>query len=148
MPEESHALKSLTGYSPWGHKESDMTEQLTHTHTPSGVMQFEVGININRHKLLHLERISNIPPVTCLASQVFSSSIPHLKICSFQPEQLFCMGILGHIWTQLIHDEPHRQPPKPLKTIKCNVAGLATYRLLSWKMMLDLKYPCFSFMGN
>ena len=21
------------GYSPWGHKESDMTEQLTHTHT-------------------------------------------------------------------------------------------------------------------
>ena len=21
------------GYSPWGHKESDMTDQLTHTHT-------------------------------------------------------------------------------------------------------------------
>ena len=32
LPEESHGLKSLTGYSPWGHKESDMTEQLTHTH--------------------------------------------------------------------------------------------------------------------
>ena len=24
------------GYSPWGLKESDMTEQLTHTHTPWG----------------------------------------------------------------------------------------------------------------
>ena len=29
-----HGQKSLVGYSPWGHKESDMTEQLnTHTHT-------------------------------------------------------------------------------------------------------------------
>ena len=26
-----HAQKSLVGYSPWGHKESDMTEWLTHT---------------------------------------------------------------------------------------------------------------------
>ena len=26
-------MESLVGYSPWGHKESDMTEQLTHTHT-------------------------------------------------------------------------------------------------------------------
>ena len=25
--------KSLVGYSPWGHKESDMTEQHTRTHT-------------------------------------------------------------------------------------------------------------------
>ena len=25
--------RSLAGYSPWGHKESDMTEQLIHTHT-------------------------------------------------------------------------------------------------------------------
>ena len=26
---ESHGQRSLVGYSPWGHKESDMTEQLT-----------------------------------------------------------------------------------------------------------------------
>ena len=32
LPGKSHGLKSLTGYSPWGHKESDTTEQLTHTH--------------------------------------------------------------------------------------------------------------------
>ena len=25
----SHGQRSLAGYSPWGHKESDMTEQLT-----------------------------------------------------------------------------------------------------------------------
>ena len=33
FPGESHGQRSLAGYSPWGCKESDMTEQLTHTHT-------------------------------------------------------------------------------------------------------------------
>ena len=26
LTKESHELRSLVGYSPWGHKESDMTE--------------------------------------------------------------------------------------------------------------------------
>ena len=30
---EFHGQKSLAGFSPWGHKESDTIEQLTHTHT-------------------------------------------------------------------------------------------------------------------
>ena len=29
LPEESHGQRSLVGYSPWGHKQLDMTEQLT-----------------------------------------------------------------------------------------------------------------------
>ena len=33
LPGEFHGQRSLVGYSPWGHKESDTTEQLTHTHT-------------------------------------------------------------------------------------------------------------------
>ena len=34
LPEESHRQKNLVGYSPWGHKESDRTEQLsTPAHT-------------------------------------------------------------------------------------------------------------------
>ena len=28
MPGKYHVLRSLVGYSPWGHKESDMTERL------------------------------------------------------------------------------------------------------------------------
>ena len=32
LPEEFHRLISLVGYSPWGCKELDMTEQLTHFH--------------------------------------------------------------------------------------------------------------------
>ena len=34
LPEKFHGQRSLVGYSPWGHKESDMTEWLnSHTHT-------------------------------------------------------------------------------------------------------------------
>ena len=33
LPGEFHGQRSLVGHSPWGHKESDTTEQLTHTHT-------------------------------------------------------------------------------------------------------------------
>ena len=29
LPREFHGQRRLAGYSPWGHKESDMTEQLT-----------------------------------------------------------------------------------------------------------------------
>ena len=29
LPGKSHGQRSLTGYSPWGHKESDTTELLT-----------------------------------------------------------------------------------------------------------------------
>ena len=34
LPGESHGQRSLVGYSPWGHKESDMTE---HTHDTPGL---------------------------------------------------------------------------------------------------------------
>ena len=30
LPRKSHGQRSLTGYSPWGHKELDMTEPLNH----------------------------------------------------------------------------------------------------------------------
>ena len=32
LPGESHGQRSLTGCSPWGHKESDMTERLSIAH--------------------------------------------------------------------------------------------------------------------
>ena len=34
LPGESHGQRSLVGHSPWGHRESDATEGLMHTHTP------------------------------------------------------------------------------------------------------------------
>ena len=39
LPGEFHGRKSLAGYSPWDHKESDMTVQLTFTFTAWRVIQ-------------------------------------------------------------------------------------------------------------
>ena len=36
LPGKSHGQRSLVGYSPRGHKESDTSEQLTHTHIQLG----------------------------------------------------------------------------------------------------------------
>ena len=32
LPEESHGLRSLAEYSPWGNKKSDIIKRLIHTH--------------------------------------------------------------------------------------------------------------------
>ena len=47
LPGKSHGQRSLAGCSPWGHKESDTTEQLcrhTHTHLPS--TRFPRGLRV------------------------------------------------------------------------------------------------------
>ena len=41
LPRESDGQRSLEGYSPWGHKEMDMTEQLTLWY--DGRMELEIG---------------------------------------------------------------------------------------------------------
>ena len=52
---ESHGHRSLMGYSPWGCKESDMTEQLIHTHTHSHSIY-------SYYKILHIFSVwYNIP---------------------------------------------------------------------------------------
>ena len=43
LPGKSHGQRKLAGYSPWGHEESDMTEQLTNTHTKYNVIFFPRG---------------------------------------------------------------------------------------------------------
>ena len=50
LPGESHGQRSLAGYSPWGRKESDTTEGLTHihthTHTHTHTLKFEITLNL------------------------------------------------------------------------------------------------------
>ena len=43
LPGEFHGQKSLAGYSSWGHKESDMTEQLIHTHVDANRIDLVIG---------------------------------------------------------------------------------------------------------
>ena len=46
LPRESHGQGSLESYSPWNCKESDMTEQLTHTLVIGVVPARDLGLNI------------------------------------------------------------------------------------------------------
>ena len=39
LPGESHGQRSLVGYSPWGRKESDMNERLTHIYYESNIIR-------------------------------------------------------------------------------------------------------------
>ena len=53
LPGESHGERSLVGYSPWGHKEWDMTERLsTCMHTPPSPEQCEIHFNDVYHAAL------------------------------------------------------------------------------------------------
>ena len=60
-PGEYHGQKSLVGYSPRGHTESDTTEQLTHTH-PHTLIPFPVVqlvknlLAMQETWVLHLDR--------------------------------------------------------------------------------------------
>ena len=47
LPGETCGQRSLAGYSPWGHKESDMTEWLTHTQTIFWVKLPDAGDDAN-----------------------------------------------------------------------------------------------------
>ena len=44
---EFHGQRSLAGYSTWGHKESDIAERLTHTHTHGRVLPYEALLSSN-----------------------------------------------------------------------------------------------------
>ena len=88
LPGESHGQWSLVGYSPWGHRESNVTEQpITHTHahtrltlcltfwgTASSVFQSNCPIYVPTSTILRL-LISPCLPQDLLLSVVFIISI-------------------------------------------------------------------------
>ena len=45
LPGESHGQRSLVGYSPWGHKESKMTERLTLSHFHNYLVTREIKVS-------------------------------------------------------------------------------------------------------
>ena len=47
LPGECHGQRSLVGYSPWGHKESDTTEQLTFYLCPFSLITFPLSLSLS-----------------------------------------------------------------------------------------------------
>ena len=71
LPGESHGQKSLAGYSPWGHKESDTAEQLTHNtllhFCHSSVPSLILSNTLNPSLILKAKRtLSLYDPITIL----------------------------------------------------------------------------------
>ena len=63
LPGKSHCQRSLEGYSPWGHKESDMTERLhcnsNHLHSDGSKPYFEL---LGEYKdRFYLHPVENVP---------------------------------------------------------------------------------------
>ena len=58
LPGESHGQRSLGGYSPWGHKELDMTEQLTLSHLKFYIylLFFRFFFHIRHYRVLSSEQ--------------------------------------------------------------------------------------------
>ena len=64
LPGESHGQRSLGGYSPWGHKESDVTERLNtegHSYYPLSDSKLELFLFNSEHPLLG-RQLPTCPP--------------------------------------------------------------------------------------
>ena len=51
LPGESHGQRSLEGYSPWGHKELDTTEQLTQAGSKLYFLSFPGGASVKEKNM-------------------------------------------------------------------------------------------------
>ena len=67
LPGESHGWRSLEGYIPWGHKELDMTERLTNTHTQPGDICLELCVRIFKKKTILVDGFAWVL-IYCVAS--------------------------------------------------------------------------------
>ena len=51
LPREFHGQKSLAGYRPWGRRELDQTERLTHTHTHTHTEERKTKLVLQKYLL-------------------------------------------------------------------------------------------------
>ena len=84
FPGELHGQRSLAGYSPWGHKESDMTERLTHTHTTH-------KDSSSTHKHLSTRYLRNISIMSICLRLLF-------LLCFLSSLSSFVLVLLCAIW--------------------------------------------------
>ena len=87
LPRESHGQRSLVGYSPWGHKESDKTEQLSHQASKQGMRSPQIH-SLKTHKyyvyplnasLFQKAEVSPIfKPLIILSAKFFVNRTIHL----------------------------------------------------------------------
>ena len=88
LPGKPHGQRSLVGYSPWGHKESDKTEQLSHQASKQGMRSPQIH-SLKTHKyyvyplnasLFQKAEVSPIfKPLIILSAKFFVNHTWHVK---------------------------------------------------------------------
>ena len=86
LPGESHGGRSLVGYSPWGHKESDMTERF----------HFTSGLDwVRRHSVTRHGSLTQLCPTLCNSINGSSLGPPVYGIL-----QAKILGVICHVFLQ------------------------------------------------
>ena len=125
LPGESYGQGSLVGYSPWGHKESDMTEQLgTHPDISS-----QRGVNLT-HTFLwinvtiyvkfncHISKLYFSLWVPCPTGMTAVSPAPSSHP-TFPPTPLRTQTVKARNSVKVEQEWNHNQPPQHLTAALC-----------------------------
>ena len=106
LPGKSHGQRSLIGYSPWGHKESDMTERLHfHFHFMNNSLS-TLFVLFSPFTLLP----SPYPPLICLlflnrtSSSLPENTLPHAKILPRMQLGLYVTIYSVHLWPHKLEE--------------------------------------------
>ena len=107
LPGESHAQRSLAGYSPWGHKESDTTEQL----------RKKIAVSLNIGKL----------PLKCLKMTLMSPTLVGIyRLCCKQghlvhQDQQDCWLLpCLRLWKMVTIEKEDKVPCGPVAKTLCS----------------------------
>ena len=91
LPREFHGQRSLAGYSPWGHKESDTTEQLTIT--AESCFPTEEGVGLENPDVLSVWSPALLPLTRRILLAMFILEIPQCPYSSLSTLQVLLLGV-------------------------------------------------------
>ena len=104
LPGKPHGQRSLVGYSPWGHKESDKTEQLSHQASKQGMRSPQIH-SLKTHKyyvyplnasLFQKAEVSPIfKPLIILSAKFFVNRTIHLACEGLEVNQGLPRNFIG-----------------------------------------------------
>ena len=143
LPGEFHGQRSLTGYTPWGYKESDTTEQLTHTHTHTHTHKYLWNTSTYlHHPSMPIVQAPNIKP------QWYGNIFPWniwLLIIFLQPILIRAKHIVWNtnliMSLKILKHFPKLLGSKQIFNTAGNLCGLTSTSLSS--LILDLYSPLF-----
>ena len=112
LPEESHEQRSLAGYSPWGHKELDMTERLTHN-MASHILLTSICSQHSRQTILLMCKFGHVALLLQTLQWLLSFSLLSKNQTPYRSYKVLWSWAPGSFWNLTsYHSVPHWVPLK------------------------------------